>query len=403
MVSTLTTEAERPLYLGFVGLTWGIGTILGPIIGGAFADSSATWRWSFYINLCIGGTAAPVYLFLLPGYNPRPGIGILTRAKELDFVGGILSAGAMTTLVMAISFGGGVYRWDSGQIIGLFISTGVLWVLFILQQAFALLTTSSRRLFPVDLVRSWEMDILFSQMAIAQTLVMLPIYFIPIFFQFTKGDNAIDSGVRLLPFVLVLVFAVMLNGAMMAKLGYYMPWYLLGAIFALIGSCLLHTIDLYMSRGRVYGFSVLAALGTGLYSQAGFAVAQVKAPPQQLSQATAFIGVGQVGGIKLALALSNSILLNRATDKISYILPGAARGVIQQAISGVRASFFTTLSPSDRTRVLGAVVESIADVFIMMIAAAAVSTVLAIFMKREKLFVKLPPSNDAEATQEPSP
>ena len=27
MVSALTTEAERPIYLGFVGLTWGIGTV----------------------------------------------------------------------------------------------------------------------------------------------------------------------------------------------------------------------------------------------------------------------------------------------------------------------------------------------------------------------------------------
>ena len=27
MVSILTNEVERPMYLGFVGLTWGIGTV----------------------------------------------------------------------------------------------------------------------------------------------------------------------------------------------------------------------------------------------------------------------------------------------------------------------------------------------------------------------------------------
>jgi MFS family permease len=27
MVSTLTTEAERPMYIGFTGMTWGIGTM----------------------------------------------------------------------------------------------------------------------------------------------------------------------------------------------------------------------------------------------------------------------------------------------------------------------------------------------------------------------------------------
>ena len=47
LISVTTLEAERPLYFGLTGLTWGTGTILGPVIGGAFTDSSATWRWSF--------------------------------------------------------------------------------------------------------------------------------------------------------------------------------------------------------------------------------------------------------------------------------------------------------------------------------------------------------------------
>ena len=32
---------------------WGIGTVLGPVIGGVFTDSAATWRWAFYINLVL--------------------------------------------------------------------------------------------------------------------------------------------------------------------------------------------------------------------------------------------------------------------------------------------------------------------------------------------------------------
>jgi MFS family permease len=40
-----TTLRERPVYMGGVGIVWGAGTILGPVIGGSFADSGATWRW----------------------------------------------------------------------------------------------------------------------------------------------------------------------------------------------------------------------------------------------------------------------------------------------------------------------------------------------------------------------
>lgn len=44
LVAATTSVSERPLYIGGIGLTWGLGTILGPLIGGAFADSPATWR-----------------------------------------------------------------------------------------------------------------------------------------------------------------------------------------------------------------------------------------------------------------------------------------------------------------------------------------------------------------------
>lgn len=45
LLSVTTLEHERPIYFGLCGLTWGTGTILGPILGGAFAGSRTTWRW----------------------------------------------------------------------------------------------------------------------------------------------------------------------------------------------------------------------------------------------------------------------------------------------------------------------------------------------------------------------
>ena len=44
-ISVTTTNIERPMYMAGVAVAWGAGTVVGPIIGGAFADSAATWRW----------------------------------------------------------------------------------------------------------------------------------------------------------------------------------------------------------------------------------------------------------------------------------------------------------------------------------------------------------------------
>lgn len=49
LLTQMTSDKERPLYLNLVGITFGAGTVLGPVIGGAFAGSDATWRWAFYL------------------------------------------------------------------------------------------------------------------------------------------------------------------------------------------------------------------------------------------------------------------------------------------------------------------------------------------------------------------
>ena len=49
--SLITADRERGRYISGMGVTWGIGAVLGPVVGGAFATSAATWRWAFYINL----------------------------------------------------------------------------------------------------------------------------------------------------------------------------------------------------------------------------------------------------------------------------------------------------------------------------------------------------------------
>jgi MFS family permease len=51
-VAVYSSSAEAMLYNALTGLTWGIGTIVGPIIGGAFSDSSATWRWVWHTCKC---------------------------------------------------------------------------------------------------------------------------------------------------------------------------------------------------------------------------------------------------------------------------------------------------------------------------------------------------------------
>ena len=343
---------------------------------------------------------------MLPPFDPRPGVSYKIRVSELDYLGTLLMVGACVSGVMAISFGGIIYPWNAPQPIACFVVSGVLFIVFGLQQVFCVLTTEEHRIFPCQFLKNKTLVILFMQMSASVTIFFIPIYFIPLFFQFARNDSAVEAGVRLLPLVCLLVVSVILNGALMSKYGYYMPWYLAGGCIALIGNALMYTVNLGTSISNIYGYSVLIGIGGGMYAQAGFAIAQVKVHPYEIPSAIGFMSLAQIGGATIALAIANSVFLNQATNGILLIMPQEPRSVVQGAISGAGSTFFQTLDPSVKTAVLGVVTQAISQTYILGMTGAALSVVLACFMSREKVsslricllpvhfYLHLPPSCD---------
>ncbi|KAL8753098.1 MAG: hypothetical protein Q9184_005521 [Pyrenodesmia sp. 2 TL-2023] len=350
LLSVTTTEHERPTYIGFTGLTWGAGTVLGPIIGGAFTDSSATWRWAFYINLVVAAICLPVYFFSLPRFDPRPGTPFKQRLAEIDYLGTILIVGA---------------------------------------QAMTILTTIENRIFPVEFLKSRIMIVLFAETACSSTATFLPIYFIPLYFQFVQNDSALDAGVRLLPFVVFLVVVCVANGAIMSITGYYFPWYIVGGGFTLIGAALLYTVGVDSSTARIYGYSILLAVGAGSFVQTSFSVAQAKVEPHMIPLAIGFISAGQIGGVTISLAIANSVFLNKSTNGIQAVLPDIPNDQVQAAISGAGSVFLAALDDRMKRLVLEAIVNAMQNVYILAIVAGSVALLLAFTMKPgEKLFMK---------------
>lgn len=147
--------------------------------------------------------------------------------------------GAFTTFVMAVNFGGTLYAWNSGQIIALFVVSGILWILFVIQQGFNILTSFETRLMPMHLFLQKEPILLFVSCTAVGAVSYISVYYIPIYFQFSRGDNAIQSAVRLLPLIFLLITAMTLSGTVMSKIGYYKPCYVGGSILALVSAAVM--------------------------------------------------------------------------------------------------------------------------------------------------------------------
>lgn len=162
--------------------------VFGPIVGGAFAQSSATWRWGFYLNLCVGGLFTPIWVFILPGFDPRGPQSFLSRVREFEYIGATLSIAIIICLITAINFGGVVYAWNSGHIISPFVLSVVVCVAFALQQVFNFSTKITHHIFPVSLLKNKEAVLPFLLMASCNAGGFIPVYYIPPYFQFARGD-----------------------------------------------------------------------------------------------------------------------------------------------------------------------------------------------------------------------
>lgn len=311
----------------------------------------------------------------------------------MDWVGTVLNATVYVTFVLALTFGGATWRWSAGGTIGMFVGFGVTLIAFAVQQTFSIFTTPKNRIFPVDLLRKPVMILLYVLTACLATVLFLAIYFIPVFFQFAHGENGMTSAVRLLPFIVLFVFFVMVNSFVMPRTGWYLPWFVGSGILVTIGASLMYAfLNSQISNSAIYGYSVILAIGVGSTCQAAYSIATAKVEPHRTPDAVGFINSAQIGSITIALAVSGTIFQNLAYQNIQNATAGLgfAAADIHAAIAGAKSIIFSsTTSPEVRAAVIEGIVEAIRDVYIMAIAAGALTIFAAFLLPRERLIMEV--------------
>jgi MFS family permease len=99
---------QRPTYNALNQVSWAIGSVTGPLIGGLFADHS-TWRWAFYINFpfcAVGIIMIPLVVRL---HAERP--SLKKRLLSIDWVGGMLFIPSTFSFLYGVTSGGTRFAW----------------------------------------------------------------------------------------------------------------------------------------------------------------------------------------------------------------------------------------------------------------------------------------------------
>jgi hypothetical protein len=329
----------------------------------------------------------PIYVLVFPSRNPRPDLTNKEKLASIDWAGAILNAAAFVLFIVVVCFSGSTYSWASGQSIALWATFGACLIAFIFQQTFSIFTTAENRIFPVHFLKSRTLVLLFLVTGSGSAAQGITLYYTPLFFQFTKGDSALRAAVRLLPFICTFIFFVMAAGATLPIIGRYNLYYLIGGLLIVAGTSSLYTINTTTPSGRIYGYEIMVAAGTGLVWQNAYAVAVAKVSPRDSSKALGFINLAQLGTTAIALAIAGSLFQNLGFRQLQSAFAGYPYpdDYLRSALAGRISPVFSSADENVIYIATVAVADTIRKMFVPAMAGGALLTVSSLLMKFEKL------------------
>ncbi|KAH9203338.1 MFS multidrug transporter-like protein [Leptodontidium sp. 2 PMI_412] len=309
VITDMVTLRERGKYMSVISLQWAIGSVIGPVIGGAFAEK-ATWRWIFWLNIpfCViaaGGIPICIRLHIKRG-------SIWTKLHAFDWFGSFLFVAATTSCLIPVTWGGVMYDWSSWRTLIPLIFGVFGLVSFTIYSVYI----STEPLIRPTLFNTPTAIVAYIGTLVQGLIVWSLLYYMPLYFEVAKNYSPITSGIAIFPFTFTVAPAAVVVGLVITKTGRYRPSLWIGWLLTTLGMGLLICLHQSTNVPSWIFLSLVAGTGLGmLFSAQGFA-AQASASNADLPFAGALYSFFRAFGQTLGVAISGVIFQNAFKKKI---------------------------------------------------------------------------------------
>lgn len=321
----LYSVRERPRVQGYIASVWAASSVIGPTLGGVFAEY-LSWRWIFFVNI-------PLCLIAAFALWRRYHESLDRQRHRIDFAGATVLTLGLTLVILAVLEGGQAWAWNSWQSIGAFALGGLLLVAFVFVERRAAepvlpLWVFSRRLIVTTSLIS---------LGVGAVLVGLTSY-VPTFLEVSAGTTPLVSGLAVAALTLGWPLSASQSGKLYLRIGFRRTG-LIGLAITVLGAAALVAASFTPNPWTAAIACFIVGMGLGLVASPTLIAAQSSVPWEErgvVTGANLFLrSVGSAVGVAIFGAVANGVIARSGLGEHSPV-------AIQQASTTVFVAVVVT-------------------------------------------------------------
>ncbi|GAA4984315.1 MFS transporter [Streptomyces hyderabadensis] len=395
IMAAMIAPRERGRYSGYLGATFAVATVGGPLLGGVITDTSwLGWRWCLYVGV-------PFAILALIVLQKTLHLPVLKRKVKVDWAGAFFVTAAVCLLLVWVTFADDKYSWMSWQTGAMVGGAIVLTLIFLFVESKASEPIIPLRLFKNRTITLASLASLFVGIAMFAGTVYFSQYF-----QLARDKSPTMSGVMTIPMIGGLFVSSTVSGQIITKTGKWKGWLLAGGVLLTAGLGLLGTMRYDTPYWHIAIFMALMGLGVGMMMQNLVLCTQNQVAPSDLGAAsstvTFFRSLGGAVGVSVLGSVMSTRISHYASDTIGSLSP-QEQAAAAKASGGGSIPDMDLLPPGIREWLESAYGHGIADIFLIVAPIALLAFLVTLFIKEVPLRTKGALAQAAESSAESAP